>query len=186
MINEYIPVIEKSDNIFYNKEYNRKSILNVVAYSENLQAFTSFYSTNPNWVIDMHDNLYSIDRYNMIRIHNKKPQYDKSLIRFVVNKNSTITKCFDNVEFSGAFTSPTTSFTRVYFTTNSMVSKDVEFIGKREDNYRFSIPRTISNGRELYPDRLKGRYMICNYEFDNPNQRFQVPSITTKFRQTFI
>jgi hypothetical protein len=186
MINEYNPVIEKVDDIFYNNEYNKVDELNVVAYSENVQAFTSFYSTDPNWVIDMYNDLYSIDKYNMLRIHNRKAQYDKSLVRFVVNKHPNITKCFDNVEYSAKFTPSSENFTRVYFSTNTMESKDVPLIGLREDNYRFAVPRTITNERNFYPNRMKGRYMISNYEFDNPNSYFKVPSVTTKFRQTFI
>ena len=185
-IKDYRPIIEKVDDIFSNKEFNRENILNVIAYNENVKAFTSFYSTNPVWVMDIFDNMYSIDKYNMLRVHNRKPQYDKSKIVFSVNKYPTITKVFDNVEYYGEFDPFKSNFTRINFSTKNMLSRDVDIIGNREDNYRFAIPRTIARRGELFPNRMKGRYMISNYEFDNPNSKFRVSAISTKFRQSYI
>lgn len=161
--------------------------LNTVVFSENVNAFTSFYSTNPEWYIKTPDKLFSIDKNNILRIHNQKKQYDKSYVKFVVNKNVKTTKSFDNVEYSCKFEDNDHNFSRIWFKTNTMTSRFVDFIDKREDTYKLAIPRENSQYYDLgYANRMKGKYLECNYVFDHPGKYFKLPYIATKFRTTYI
>ena len=64
----------------------------------------------------------------------------------------------------------------------------------REDTYRFAIPRenrtiegsnTISN--MSFAGRMRGKYLICTYTFDNTSESvFNIPSITTTYRFSLI
>lgn len=163
--------------------------LNTVAYNENpqIQAFTSFYSMEPSWFIKTSNRLFSIDKDNCIRLHHSKQQMDKSYIQFCVNKNIDTTKSFDNVEYSCEFEGGNHNFSRIWFNTNTMTSRFVDFIDKREDTYKFAIPRENSKYYDLgYANRMKGKYLICNYVFDHPGRYFRLPYIKTKFRTTYI
>jgi hypothetical protein len=96
---------------FYDKKYNEvwfriynKSLI----YNEQLQSFTSFYTHNPNWFFPFSDKLVTIKDNNMYYLHNifevddsDQPREERiSKVEFVVNKDISNTKVFDNVVFS--------------------------------------------------------------------------------------
>lgn len=196
---------------FYDKKYNEvwfriynKSLI----YNEQLQSFTSFYTHNPNWFFPFSDKLITIKDNNMYYLHNifevddsDQPREERiSKVEFVVNKDISNTKVFDNVVFSAelenrdGFDSPMIKdiiFKTKTQETNALTINDIDL---REDNYRFAIPREKASGSatqqltsQSYLGRMRGKYLICDYTFDcNNNREFKLPYIKTTYRYSML
>ena len=196
---------------FYDKKYNEvwfriynKSLI----YNEQLQSFTSFYTHNPNWFFPFSDKLVTIKDNNMYYLHNifevddsDQPREERiSKVEFVVNKDISNTKVFDNVVFSAelenrdGFYSPMIKdiiFKTKTQETNALTINDIDL---REDNYRFAIPREKASGNatqqltsQSYLGRMRGKYLICDYTFDcNNNREFKLPYIKTTYRYSML
>ena len=196
---------------FYDKKYNEvwfriynKSLI----YNEQLQSFTSFYTHNPNWFFPFSDKLITIKDNNMYYLHNifevddsDQPREERtSKVEFVVNKDISNTKVFDNVVFSAelenrdGFDSPMIKdviFKTKTQETNALTINDIDL---REDNYRFAIPREKASGNatqqltsQSYLGRMRGNYLICDYTFDcNNNREFKLPYIKTTYRYSML
>ena len=196
---------------FYDKKYNEvwfrvynKSLI----YNEQLQAFTSFYTHNPNWFFPFSDKLVTIKDNNMYYLHNifevddsKQPREERiAKVEFVVNKDISNTKVFDNVVFSAelenrdGFDSPMIKdiiFKTKTQETNALTINDIDL---REDNYRFAIPREKASGNatqqltsQSYLGRMRGKYLICDYTFNcNNNREFKLPYIKTTYRYSML
>lgn len=196
---------------FYDKKYNEvwfriynKSLI----YNEQLQSFTSFYTHNPNWFFPFSDKLITIKDNNMYYLHNifevddsDQPREERiSKVEFVVNKDISNTKVFDNVVFSAelenrdGFDSPMIKdiiFKTKTQETNALTINDIDL---REDNYRFAIPREKASGNatqqltsQSYLGRMRGKYLICDYTFDcNNNREFKLPYIKTTYRYSML
>lgn len=196
---------------FYDKKYNEvwfriynKSLI----YNEQLQSFTSFYTHNPNWFFPFSDKLVTIKDNNIYYLHNifevddsDQPREERiSKVEFVVNKDISNTKVFDNVVFSAelenrdGFDSPMIKdiiFKTKTQETNALTINDIDL---REDNYRFAIPREKASGNatqqltsQSYLGRMRGKYLICDYTFDcNNNREFKLPYIKTTYRYSML
>lgn len=196
---------------FYDKKYNEvwfriydKSLI----YNEQLQAFTSFYTHNPNWFFPFSDKLVTIKDNNMYYLHNiyeiddsTQPREERiSKVEFVVNKDISNTKVFDNVIFSAdllereGYDEPIVKdivFKTKTQETSALTINDIEL---REDNYRFAIPREKASGNatqqltsQSYLGRMRGKYLICDYTFDcNNNREFKLPYIKTTYRYSML
>lgn len=196
---------------FYDKKYNEvwfriynKSLI----YNEQLQSFTSFYTHNPNWFFPFSDKLVTIKDNNMYYLHNifevddsDQPREERiSKVEFVVNKDISNTKVFDNVVFSAelenrdGFDSPMIKdiiFKTKTQETNALTINDIDL---REDNYRFAIPREKASENatqqltsQSYLGRMRGKYLICDYTFDcNNNREFKLPYIKTTYRYSML
>jgi hypothetical protein len=188
----------------YDKKYNEVLFTledNTLVYSEPLQAFTSVYTFRPDHWIDFTDKLYifkinSLFKYNAGDDMNLFTGKDKvSTIKFVVSANYPQTKTFDNVEYAGDFTYGT-NFDNIYFETKRQTSGILNHnsIDYREDTYKFCIPRnraTLNVAEQIanktYRDRMKGKYLVCNYKYDcNGGNTFKVPYISTSYRASLI
>ena len=215
-VQSYLNTLPKSakDNAvsFYDKKYNEvwfriydKSLI----YNEQLQVFTSFYTHNPNWFFPFSDKLVTIKDNNMYYLHNiyevnsdlKEERISK--IKFVVNKDVSNTKVFDNVIFSADLLDNRHQIpnivTNVAFDTktqhtNLTTNESFKDIEVREDNYRFAIPREkVDNdavhqlNSQSYLGRMRGKYLICDYTFDcNDNREFKIPYIKTTYRYSML
>ena len=177
-----------------------------LVYNEQLNVFTSFYTHNPNWFFPFSDKLITIKDNNMYYLHNiytveSEEQEDrKARIQFVVNKEITNTKVFDNVSFSADFVDNNNNIpeviTDVWFKTKTQETTPIDFnsIEVREDNYRFAIPREHVDEQDLnkissksYLGRMRGKYLICDYTFDcNNNKEFKLPYIKTTYRYSML
>jgi hypothetical protein len=188
----------------YDKKYNEVLFTledNTLVYSEPLQAFTSVYTFRPDHWIDFTDKLYifkinSLFKYNAGDDMDLFTGKDKvSTIKFVVSANYPQTKTFDNVEYAGDFTYGT-NFDNIYFETKRQTSGILNHnsIDYREDTYKFCIPRnraTLNVAEQIanktYRDRMKGKYLVCNYKYDcNGGNTFKVPYISTSYRASLI
>ena len=82
-------------------------------------------------------------------------------------------------------------FTTKRQTSETLTSEDIDY---REDTYKFAIPRNSLKLNEVeqlanksYKDRMKGKYLICNYKYDcNGGNKFKVPYISTAYRYSMI
>lgn len=194
---------------FYDHKYNEvwfRIYDKALVYNEQLNVFTSFYTHNPNWFFPFSDKLITIKDNNMYYLHNiytveSEEQEDrKARIQFVVNKEITNTKVFDNVSFSADFTDNNNNIpeviTDVWFKTKTQETAPIDFnsIEVREDNYRFAIPREHVDEQDLnkissksYLGRMRGKYLICDYTFDcNNNKEFKLPYIKTTYRYSML
>ena len=123
-----------------------------------------------------------------------------SKIKIVINKDSLYTKVFDNVRLQGEFEDAKGNILtkdiidRMKFATKHQeaVKENNEYtpiiIEYREDTFRFPIPRADKNEDTLsLPARLRGKYMICDYELDSDiDHTFEIPQITTTYRNSLI
>lgn len=196
---------------FYDKKYNEvwfriynKSLI----YNEQLQVFTSFYTHNPNWFFPFSDKLVTIKDNNMYYLHNIYEIDDSaqtreeriSKVEFVVNKDISNTKVFDNVVFSADFLEreeydePIVKDIIFKTKTQETSALTIDDIDLREDNYRFAIPREKASGNatqqltsQSYLGRMRGKYLICDYTFDcNNNREFKLPYIKTTYRYSML
>jgi hypothetical protein len=174
-----------------------------VNYSEATQAFMSFLSSKPKWYLDFKYRYYSLDNINTLRLHNSNSRYnvlsttpttignvttpetaDKSKIKLIVNGQYEQTKVFDNVNYTGDFILPD-NLSNINFSTKTQQSNIVDYIERREDTYKFAIPRA---GTENFADRMRGKYLVSNYEFSDPTNanKFNLPFIKTTYRYSMI
>lgn len=174
------------DDMYYRADKAVQEPASTIVYSELIEAPTTFVTNNPTFYTRQFNDLYSFDKTAILRKHNVDSCIDSAKLRFVANDYPTATKVFDNVEYSAEFREPGLNFTTINFETPSMVSNNVEFIGRREDNYRFAIPRAKSDSEYMYPNRMKGKYLIENFEFNNGGGEFKLPSVITTFRSSYI
>ena len=208
-LNKLSKELKKNSVGFYDKKYNevwfRINDTSLI-YNEQVQAFTSFYTHNPNWYISLSNKLITIENDNSIYLHNSHDdeiQYKKervSNIQFVINKDSLNTKVFDNVMFSADLigvndTGSPMIYDVIFKTktqeTSALTINDIEL---REDNYRFAIPREkVTNKQESqqknqsYLGRMRGKYLICDYTFDcNNNREFKLPYVKTTYRYSML
>ena len=211
-----IPKTAKKNAVsFYDKKYNEvwfRLYDKALIYNEQLQSFTSFYTHNPNWFFPFSDKLVTIKDNNLYYLHNiYQVETDKegnelyeeervSKIQFVVNKDISNTKVFDNVFFSAELSDYDNEvpniIKNVQFKTKTQQTENIDYnnIDVREDNYRFSIPREKVDDKELnqltsksYLGRMRGKYLICDYTFDcNNNREFKLPYIKTTYRYSML
>lgn len=191
--------------LVYDKKHN-EVLFNIdtektLVFSEQINAFTSFYTFTTDNYIEFTDKLYLFNSLQLFKYNSGDELNlfdDKSkisFIRFVVNQDYAQTKTFDNVEYGGDFTYGT-NFTDIVFNTKRQTSYvlDNTEVDYREDTYKFCIPRNnieLNEAEELanksYKDRMKGKYLICNYKYDcNKGNTFKVPYISTAYRYSLI
>ena len=195
---------------FYDKKYNEvwfKIYNKSLIYNEQLTAFTSFYTHDPNWFFPFSDKLVSVKNNNTFHLHNiyvvdssegRKNKISK--IEFVVNKDVQNTKVFDNVLFTADLIKTewdnNNIISDICFKTKSQHTQSINEsnIDCREDNYRFAIPRESTDSNEFnklasqsYLGRMRGKYLICDYTFDcNNNREFKLPYIKTTYRYSML
>ena len=203
-LNKNKDLFKKDPIAVYDKKYNEVLFTlgdKTLAFNEQLGVFTSFYNYNPDYYAEFSDKLYlfkslKLFKYNGGEQANLDSDKTKvSEIEFVVNAEYPQTKTFDNVEYGGDFTTDT-NFDLILFTTKRQTSETLtsEDIDYREDTYKFAIPRNALKLNEVeqlanksYKDRMKGKYLICNYKYDcNGGNEFKVPYISTAYRYSMI
>ena len=181
-------IVRTNSTVFYDKKYNEvQFVINKkpLAFSEQINAFTSLYTNNVNWHFDLRDAYYTIGDDNRIKLHNTNNMAGvTSLVEFVVNDNYEMTKTFDNVSMSGDFTDNKV-FTNIHFNTKVQTTTPINYndIDYREDTYRFAIGRSTDNGIS----RMRGKYLYCSYSFDcTDDKSFRLPLIKTSYRYSMV
>jgi len=130
-------------------------MINTLNYSEMTQSFMSFVSSKPKWYFDFKNKHYSFDDNGDFLLHNSNdmcnklsntPYPDRSFIRLLVNESYSATKVFDNVSFAGDNINLMTSYHKFYTTSQESSEVTSLLIDKREDTYKFAIPRNTKSG----------------------------------------
>lgn len=188
-----------------------------LVFNEQLGRFTSFYTFNPKWSLPISDRVVAIKDNELHTIHDTgviglTPLDRKAKLEIVINKNAPYTKVFDNVRLQGEFRDGNQESIKddiidyMKFSTKhqeairehteqeldeegSIITPEQHIITDyREDTFRFPVPRADKNEDELsLPARLRGKYMICDYELDSDiDHTFEIPQITTTYRNSLI
>lgn len=184
--NEVLMTFLPREDMFYIADKAVQEPASTIIYNEQIEAPTTFVTNNPTFYIRMFDNLYSFDKSSILRRHNIEATTDPAKIRFSCNEDPMITKVFDNIEYSSEFDNVGINFTTINFETQSMISNNIHEIDKREDNYRAAIPRAKSDSDGLFANRMKGKYIMENFEFNNADGRFKLPYVITMYRESRI
>lgn len=188
-------------NSVFDKKYNEiwfvshdKSLI----FSEQNGRFTSFYTFTPEHTLTYSDRVIGTSGINTYMINSRYKTNDLhfnnhvSKISFFVNKDPGQTKVFDNVSHSGNFFNGADTQKYAY---NAMV--DVDFSSSyaqqakpfttadyREDTFRFAIGRDYNSKEKT--QRLRGKYLRCDYTFDCSNGSFELPYINTTYRYSLV
>ncbi len=192
----------------FDKKYNEVwfNILGKpLIFNEQLGRFTSFYTFSPDWALPMSDRVVAIRFNELNTIHDTnvaglEPMGISSKIKIVINKDLLYTKVFDNIRLQGEFEDANGNILtkdiidRMKFATKHQeaVKENNEYTpiitDYREDTFRFPVPRADKNDDELsLPARLRGKYMVCDYELDSElDHTFEIPQITTTYRYSLI
>lgn len=181
----------------------------LLVYNEQSNQFTSFYTHNPDWGLRFFDRLVTIQnkRFYYTNTFGEEDVVKEltSKLTFVVNQDQQYTKVFDNQWFSGNIEDPNNDkpqvLSNINFNTKTQDSFNINYnnVECREDTYRFPIPRQdrgdIGTGDEenqnvinrSYQPRMRGKYLLCNYEFNCDNDRqFEIPFIKTTYRYSML
>lgn len=184
--------------LVYDNKYN-EVIASVVGtkslvYNEQVQAFTSTYLFTP---------IYRAIVDNTIIITNNKSLYKwnadgdgaslfdtsaKPLVRYVVNKNSSMPKVFDISTFGGRFYGGDTyGVDKLTFTFDTPLKQHStgtgsNLITNREYDFRLDIPR---NNNSSYGDRMRGKTMQCELKSSSNSYDFSLQYIITKYRMSW-
>lgn len=186
-------------------------------FNERLGRFTSFYTFNPKWSLSISDRVVAIKDNELHTLHDSgviglTPLDRKAKLQLVVNKDAHYTKVYDNVRLQGEFRDGNQEIIKddiidyMKFSTKhqeairehteeefdeegSIITPEQHIITDyREDTFRFPVPRADKNEDTLsLPARLRGKYMICDYELDSDiDYTFEIPQITTTYRNSLI
>ncbi len=131
-----------------------------------------------------------------------------SVLNFIVNKSPITTKIFDSLDYlTRSYNgigqeNPLDTFDITFFRTESQYTPtsrtyhggnsgvDDREIGqrfeRREDGFTMNIQRCPMNTDSIFPERLRGKYMLAELQYskgeDNMHNKFIIPYINTKFR----
>ena len=207
-LNQLYKDYKKDCVAFYDKKYNEvwfRFFDRSLIFNEQLNAFTSFYTHNPDQVFSFSDKSVTIKNNNFYYLHNEYQTNSEikeeriANVKLIVNKDATNTKVFDNVSFTGDLIDEENDnphiITQVKFLTKNQETDYINYnsIEKREDNYRFYIPREYIQQNETddtivsYAGRMRGKYLICDYTFDcNEDREIKIPYIKTTYRYSML
>lgn len=168
-----------------------------LVYNEMIQQFTGVYTRPFDHSARFSDSLILFDE-NKTYKWNKKGNDFPILLKYVVNKNSTYTKTFDNMQFgmgelfmfdhfyNGENDKPDTkrenrNLKFKFKTPLKQTSETTSDITNREYDLRMPIPRDKNS--LVYGGRMRGRTMQCEISADASNNlNFSLQYIITKFR----
>lgn len=188
---------------FFDKKYNEvwfKFYDKSLIFNEQLGRFTSFYTFNPDWILQFSYCNIAIKDYSFYRINSLDTDglglVDKTAkIQIIINKDAMFTKTFDNIVLSGELKDKNNAnlisglITNIEFNTKHQQSEiDNPTFDYRENSYRLPIPRqNTNNDPASYPARLRGKCLTCDYTFNtNDENTFKIPYITTTYRYSLI
>lgn len=181
----------------FNKKYNEiwMNVANKsIVFNEQLNAFTSFYTHQPDFALMFGNKIVTIVG-NSFYEHNETIDSTKSVepliskLQIVSNDDFVYTKVFDNVLFYADFEGNVNNISELYFTTKNQTSNIINNtnIECREDVYRLPIPREVIDDENTmsYLGRMRGHYLNHFYTFDcNDEKTFKIPYIKTTYRQS--
>lgn len=194
--NVNLSLFDKKYNEVWFKFYDKSLIFN-----EQLGKFTSFYTFNPDWSLQFSDKIVTLkdnDFYviNSLDTDGLGEVDKKAKIKFIVNKDYSYTKVFDNILINGDMlngnranvTKGLIDYIKFGTKHQEATLNDPIVFDYREDNYRLPVPRQDNNqDSSTYAARLRGKYLECEYHMNtNDNATFRIPFITTTYRYSLV
>lgn len=202
--------INNHPTLSYDKQYD-EIIFNIfsdeaLSYNERYDTFEGLFDFYPNTLpLFFSDIRYYVNRNNTVtNIYQWNDSIDSKAILFgrnitpsltyLVNKQYTNTKVFDNLEFAGYFYDNSKQDIKFNFLTNKnknyindklstsssyQSSFTTQTVTDREYNYRMAIPR---NNNESYGGRMRGKVLTCTMSSQSNSIDFSLWYITTKYR----
>ena len=176
-----------------------------LVYNEYIQQFTSLYNSPFEFSSKLLDKLLLIKNRSIYK-WNERGNFINFIptLKYVVNKDSTFVKVFDNIEFGMGDKFLYDSFyTRdendyedgqcyldFEFKTQGQNSKSAKYISHREYDLRMAIPRdgeNLAGGsghdvKSVYGNRMRGRTMQCTLTNNTLDVNFSLQYIVTKYR----
>lgn len=192
---------DEPQHAFFDKRYNEiwfnfqnKALI----FNEQIGRFTSLYTLSPQWSNPYPTGVLCIkdNHYYVINPDNHYEQLeDDSKLQIVINKDVAFTKTFDNIRIDGNLRDRANNdvtqgvISNIDFNTkNQTATSNNPVFDYREDTYRLPIPRQhITQDPLSFPARLRGKYLICDYTFNNTDGKsFYIPYIATTYRYSLI
>lgn len=192
---------DEPQHAFFDKRYNEvwfnfqnKALI----FNEQIGRFTSLYTLSPQWSNPYPTGVLCIkdNHYYVINPDNHYEQLeDDSKLQIVINKDVAFTKTFDNIRIDGNLRDRANNdvtqgvISNIDFNTkNQTATSNSPVFDYREDTYRLPIPRQhITQDPLSFPARLRGKYLICDYTFNNTDGKsFYIPYIATTYRYSLI
>lgn len=164
-----------------------------LVYNEQIQAFTSTYTFTPiyravvdNTVIITDSNSiyhWNADSDNCVLFGNAA----LPLLRYVVNKNSSLVKVFDISTFGGRVYGGDEGLDNLTFTFDTPLKQHSTGYGRnlitnREYDFRLDIPR---NNNDIFGGRMRGKTMQCELKSSSNSNDFSLQYIITKYRMSW-
>ena len=164
--------------------------MDTLIYCENINAFESMIDSNASDYIYIDDELYIIDKQgDILKFNGGKTTsgyVKESYISFIVNKNFSDTKIFDNIEYYFSNKNNTAEFDSIVFGNSNQNAVLNNAFSIKEGTHKVSIPRASA---DKFAERLRDKYLKCKCTIDmtnSGNQDYALPYIKTKFRYSFI
>ena len=159
--------------------------MNTLNYSEQINAFQSLIDISPKLYIEFSDKLFSVNNDGSVHRLSKpnSTQYKDMFLRLVVNDDFQNTKVFDNVEMSSTTDNSIRINSAKFYTSNQTSNETLASnIDIRENTHKLSIPRASGD------DRMRDKYLICDYEIKGGTDgaAFALPYIKTRYRYSKI
>lgn len=170
-------------------------------FKPSLGVAQSVYTRQYDNTITLDGVLYGVNKegpiqYNKLQTEDDLEYLSPSVLQYVVNSSSTVTKVFDNQQITIAQNTTGLQLEQEFMTNRELtfntdlyktdhtydVNNLPNLITNREGNIQYAIPRT---GNSDYGNRLRGKWMQVTMTDNNPVYDYTVATIITKFRQSF-
>lgn len=171
----------KNNEVWFHPEGKSRSII----YSEQVQAFTGFYTMPVKFAQVASEFSIGINGNNFVQFGKKSDQkLADCYVKFVVNKEPAIPKVYDSMMLSDCYTPAFSKFVipfNVACATNRQGPVSGQYpnsVTNREGVYYISI------GRDQNKERMRDKTMIVQLTFEDTN--FNVPFVNTIYRYSRI
>jgi len=165
-----------------------------------LNIATSIYTRRYEDIITVQNHIYGYNSGSITKYNHLKPSVEfmsPMMLSFVVNPSASTTKVFDSQQLTSikrkdwVATMPEdhTSFFEdasgeLSFETDiNKTDNSIKAYTDREGNIVYNIPRFGDNAG--WGNRLRGKWMRVNMNYDTPTQYTTISHVITKFRQSY-
>lgn len=185
----FAPIVDETlSALTFNTKYNIP--ISLYDLYTNGCVLSNIIQMNKNVVCIFYDMLYRRTILQSFYKGDKLPNRTK--IQFLVNKDSSTTKVFDNQQ---VVTEKRTSSKQFFeskkldivtdICETQLNSNNIELYNTdREGNIQYAIPRTNNNTNE-YGGRVRGKWMLETLTDNNPTEESAISHIITKFRKSY-
>lgn len=205
--NEIVANVLDNRSIVYSEQLPAFSAMYTIPFNESISFFNGTYVLNVT-----EDGNINIGQWNTLNKNGKPCEWNgdplATKLSYVVNSSPTVTKVFDSQQMVTAdglngidiehpeeydfMNVPNDIDTRAYFNNhhtytwvtelNNSLSTLEGKVTLREGNYEYAIPR---QDNAAFGNRIRGKYMICTINDNNPVANASLSYVITKFRKSW-